>query len=125
MPLRKLRSVRDLAASTYTACSLVKGLTCLCFGMSRAAVLAHPVLSNFFTRHAVRISGRLDLIQATMVSMGRKLEGLGLKQQEAEKKIEDLEITTDGPDAIIAEDTEALRNVVNSLENHLREKARF
>lgn len=93
--------------------------------MSRAAVLAHPVLSNFFTRHAVRISGRLDLIQATMVSMGRKLEGLGLKQQEAEKKIEDLEITTDGPDAIIAEDTAALRNVVNSLENHLREKARF
>lgn len=60
-----------------------------------------------------------------MVSMGRKLEGLGLKQQEVEKKIEDLEITTDGPDAIIAEDTAALRNVVNSLENHLREKARF
>lgn len=83
-------------------------------------VLGHPVLSNFFTRRAVCISRRLDLLQATMVSTDRKLEGLGLKQQEAEKKIEDLEITTDDPDAIITENTAALKNVVNSLENNLR-----
>lgn len=88
--------------------------------MSRAVVLGHPVLSNFFTRHAACISGRLDLIQATMVSMDRKLEGLELKRQEAEKKIEDLEITTDGPDAIITENTAALKNVINSLENNRR-----
>lgn len=123
MPLRKLRSASDLAAYLYTVFSLLKGLTCLpAFGLatSRAVVLGHPVLSNFFTRHAVRISGRLDLIQATMVSMDRKLEGLGLTRQEAEKKIEDLEITTDGPDAIITENTAALKNVINSLENNLR-----
>lgn len=103
MTLRKLRSARDLAAYSCMAFSLLKGLTCLpAFGLavSRAVVLGHPELSNVFTRHAVCISGRLALIQATMVSMNRKLEGLELKRQEAEKKIEDLEITTDGPDAI-------------------------
>lgn len=52
-----------------------------------------------------------------MVSIDRKLEGLGLKQQEVEKKIEDLEITTDSPDAVI---TAALKNAINSLENNLR-----
>lgn len=105
------------------AFSLLKGLTCLpAFGLarSRAVVLGHPVLSNFFTRHEVRTSRRLDLLQATMVSTDRKLEGLGLKRQEAEKKIEDLEITTDSPDAIIIENTAALKNVINSLENNLR-----
>lgn len=55
-----------------------------------------------------------------MVSIDRKLEGLGLKQQEIEKKIEDLEITTDSLDAIITENTAALKNVINSLENNLR-----
>lgn len=102
------------------AFSLLKGLTCLpVFGlaMSRAVVLGHSALPNFFTRHAVRISRRLDLLQ---VSMDRKLEGLRLKRQEAEKKIEDLEITTDGPDVIITENTAALKNVINSLENNLR-----
>lgn len=54
-----------------------------------------------------------------MVSMNRKFEGLELKRQEAEKKIEDLEITTDGPDATITENTAALKNVINSLENNL------
>lgn len=88
--------------------------------MSRAVVLGHPVLSNFFTRHVVHISGRLDLIQATTVSIDRKLEDLGLKRQEAEKKIEDLEITTDGPDAIVTENTAAPKNVINSLKNNLR-----
>lgn len=88
--------------------------------MSTAAVIGHPVLSNFFTKHTVPISGRLDKLQATMVSIDRKLEGLGLKQQEVEKKIEDLEITTDSPDAIITENTAALKNIINSLENNLR-----
>lgn len=55
-----------------------------------------------------------------MVSIDKKLEGLGLKQREVEKKTEDLEITTDSPDAIIAENTAALKNVINSLENNLR-----
>lgn len=55
-----------------------------------------------------------------MVSIDRKLEGLGLKQQEVEKKIEDLEITTDSPDAIITENTAALKNAINSLENNLK-----
>lgn len=50
--------------------------------------------------------------------MDRKLEGLGLKRQEADKKIEDLEITTDGPDVIITKNTAALKNVINSLENN-------
>lgn len=88
--------------------------------MSTAAVLGNPVFSNFFLKHTVPISGRLDLLQATMVSIDRKLEGLGLKQQEVEKKIEDLEITTDSPDAITTENTAALKNVINSLENNLR-----
>lgn len=93
--------------------------------MSTAAVIGHPVLPNFFIKHTkLPISGRLDLIQATMVSIDRKLEGLGLKQQEVEKKIEDLEITTDSPDAIITENTAALKNVINSLENNLRQKAK-
>lgn len=88
--------------------------------MSTAVVIGHPVLFNVFTKHTVPISGRLDLLQATMVSIDRKLEGLGLKQEEVEKKIEDREITTDSPDAIITENTEALKNVINSLENNLR-----
>lgn len=123
MPLRKFRSARDLAACSGTVFNLWIQPTCLpAFGLatSRAVVLGHPVLSNFFTRHAVHISGRLDLIQATTVSMDRKLEGLGLKRQEAEKKIEDLEITTDGPDAIVTENTAAPKYVINSLKNNLR-----
>lgn len=118
MPLRKLRSVRDLAAYSYMAFSLLKGLTCSpAFGLAtfRAVVLGHPALPDFLTRHAVHISRRLDLLQ---VSMDRKLEGLGLKRQEADKKIEDLEITTDGPDVIITKNTAALKNVINSLENN-------
>lgn len=104
MPLNKLRAARDLATCSDVARSLSKGLPAFGLAVSRAVLPAHQALSNFFTRHAVDISG-LDLVQATMVSMDRKLEGLGLKRQEAEKKIEDLEITTDGPDAIITEST--------------------
>lgn len=127
MPLKKLGPAKDLAADSHTVFSLLKRLTCLpAFGlMSTAAVIGHPVLSNFFIKHTVPISGRLDLLQATMVSIDRKLEGLGLKQQEAGKKIEDLETTTDSPDAIITENTAALKNVINSLENNLTGKARF
>lgn len=123
MPLKKLGPAKDLAAYSYMVFSLLKGLTCLPafdLTMSAAVVTGHPVLPNFFTKHTVPISGRLDLLQATMVSIDRKLEGLGLKQREVEKKIEDLEITTDSPDAIIAENTAALKNVINSLENNLR-----
>lgn len=122
MPLKKLGPAKNLAAYSHTVFSLLKGLTCLpAFGlmMSTAAVIGHPVLSNSFIKHTVPISGRLGLLQATMISTDRKLEGWGLKQQEAEKKIEDLEIT-DSPDTIITENTAALKNVINGLENNLR-----
>lgn len=78
-----------------------KDLPAFGLAMSRVVVPVHQALCNFFKRSAADISGKLDLIQMTMVSMDRKFEVLGLKRQESEKKIKDLEITTVGCDATI------------------------
>lgn len=75
------------------------------FTPTGGAELNDQILFDLLKRQAVDIRNKCNVMQAAVAFLAKKLVTFSSRLQEAEREIEDMEITIDGQDAALTENS--------------------